>query len=220
MVKADPPDEHFQVPDMDDEDKLMFETRDIQAEFNNLFTKIHTFVTEDKKVIVSAFVLFLEGIPGYGGNSLFHTEISDLREARDMTSVFRIIKGRCSWFNHSFLADIIDVYCKHNNRIKNDYRDYRKHFKKYCKHRVVKSPLKNGFGKGGKNDKKVLIRMDRRWEEIRIEDLDEVLSTLARELNIPRYTLQLISAENQCVQLTLLVPSYIPDTIFFLTTKQ
>ena len=221
MVKAAHlPGEHFQVPDMDDEDKLIFETRDIQAKFNNLFTKIHMFITADKKVTVSAFVLFLEGVPGYGGNSLFHTEMSDLHEATDMTNVFRIVKRRCSWFNHLFLADIIDVYCKHNNRVKKDYTDYRSHFKKYCEHRVVKCPLRNGFGKGGKKDKKVLIRVDRKWEEIRIEELEEVLSTLAHELNIPRCTLHLISAENQCVQLTLLVPSYIPDTIFFLTTKQ
>ena len=67
---------------------------------------------------VDAFVLFLESEPGYGDKSLYEAEMSDLHKANDLNSVFRIVKNRCSWFNHSFLGNIIKAYCNDNKEIK------------------------------------------------------------------------------------------------------
>lgn len=89
-----------------DEDELIVETRNIQAEFNILFTKLRRLLVT-QGVTVDDFVVFLEDEPGYGSTSLFEAEISDLREATDLASIFRIVRSRCSWFNHSFLSDIV-----------------------------------------------------------------------------------------------------------------
>lgn len=199
-----------------DEDEFIVETRDIQGEFNVLFTIVHAFL-ESKSVPVSAFVLFLENVPGYGGKSLFEAEVSDLRKATDLTSIFRIVRSRCSWFNHSLLGDIIKAYCEDNKKIKKTHKDYLANLQKYCHHRVH---FKNGFGSGGKKDKPLVMIVDRKWEEIRIEELEEVVFNLARILKVPRHTLHLCCVKNGCVQLTILVPSYIPDMVFPLTTEQ
>ena len=215
-IKGDPP--HIQGLDVD-EDELIFETRDIQGEFNNLFTKVHIFL-ENKGVTVDAFVLFLENVPGYGGKPLFDAEISDLREAMNLTSVFRIVRKHCSWFNHLFLSDIIKTYCEGNKRLEKAQRDYCTQLQRYCKHRVKMCPLKNGFGFRGKKEKMMIVKVDREWEVIHIQQLDEVVFSLARILKVRREILKLVCAESGCVQLTLLVPSYIPDAVFPLTTEQ
>lgn len=202
-----------------DEDELINETRDIQGEFNVLFTKVHSFLTSSK-VTVDAFVLFLEKVPGYGGKSLFDEEISDLRKATTLSSAFRIVRNRCSWFNHSFLGDMIEAYCEDNRRIEKAHKDYCLHLQRYCKHRVKMCPLKNGYGYGGKKDKKLVMKVDRKWEEIQLRELEEVTFNLAHILKVPRHSLHLCSVKNGCVQLTLLVPSYIPDTVFPITTEQ
>ena len=214
-VKADPP--HIQGRDVD-EDELVFETRDIQGEFNNLFTKVHIFL-ENTGVTVDAFVLFLENVPGYGGKPLFDAEISDLHEAVNLTSVFRIVRKHCSWFNYKFLSDIIKTYCE-GSKLEKAHRDYCTQLQRYCKHRVKMCPLKNGFGFRGKKEKKMIVKVDREWEVIQIQQLDEVVYSLARILKVRRDILKLVCAENGCVLLTLLVPSYIPDVLFPLTTEQ
>lgn len=201
------------------EGELIEQTHNIQDEFNNLFTKVHLFL-DSKKVTVESLVLFLENVPGYGGNSLFHAEISDLHKARNLTDVFRIARIRCSWFNHSFVHSVIEAFCSGDKKIKGVYKNYCAHFRKYCKHHVMKFPSKSGFGFGGKEDEKMIMKVDRKWEKIRFKELEELVFNLARVLDVPRHTLHLHTVENRCVQLTIMVPSYIPDMIFPLTTKQ
>ena len=218
-VKAGPPlVEQGQGVDMD-EDELIVETRNIQAEFNILFTKVRRLLVT-QGVTVDDFVVFLEDEPGYGSTSLFEAEISDLREATDLASIFRIVRSRCSWFNHSFLSDIVRAYCEDDKKIEKAYRDYRTHLQKYCKHRVRMCPLKNGFGAGGKKDKLMILKVDRNWDDIRIEQIEEVVFNLACILKVPRHTLHLCSVENGCVQLTFLVPNCILDLVFHPTTEQ
>ena len=218
-VKAYPPlAEQGQGVDID-EDELIVETRNIQAEFNILFTKVRRFLV-NQGVAVDDFVVFLENEPGYGSTSLFDAEISDLREATDLPSVFRIVGNRCSWFNHSFLGDIVKAYCEDDKKIEKAHKDYCIHLQKYCKHRVRMCPLKNWFGSGGKKDKLMILKVDRNWNDIQIEQVEEVVFNLACILKVPRHTLHLRSVENGCVQLTILVPYYIPDSVFPLTTEQ
>ena len=201
------------------EEKLLKDTRNIQGEFNVLFTVVSNYIVR-QGVTVDAFVLFLEGEPGYSDKSLFEAEISDLHKAKDLNSVFRIVKRRCSWFNHSFLANIIKAYCNNNNEIKEYHQDYLKKLHKYCKNRVCS--LMNGFkfGSGGKDDHKMIIKVDEKWEEIQIKQLEEVIFDLADKLEVQRHTLHLYTVENGCVQLTLLVANNIPDAVFPLTTEQ
>jgi len=91
-----------------DEDQLVIETCNIQSKFNILFTKVRRFLM-DKGVTVRDFVLLLKNMPGYPMKSLPDTEISTLRMSSDLIEVFETVSDYCSWFNHSFLGDIIDA---------------------------------------------------------------------------------------------------------------
>ena len=196
-------------------EKLVKDTRNIQAEFNVLFTIVYNFIVR-QKVMFDAFVLFLQREPGYCGKSLFEAEMSDLHKAKDLNSVFRIVKSHCSWFNHSFLGNII----KDDKEIKTCHQDYLNKFHEYCNNRVCS--LMNGFkfGSGGKDDHEMIAKVDKKWEEIRMEQLEDMIVNLADELQVPRHTLHLCTVENGCLQLTLLVSRYISDEMFPLTTEQ
>lgn len=218
-VKAElPPAEHFQCLDVE-EDELIVQTHDIRGKFLVIFTQVRRCL-ENKGVTVRDFVGFLKQVPGYARKSLLDVIISDLYEAPDLIAVFESVGEYCSWFNHSLLRLIIDAYCEENKAIKKAHQDYCAHLQKYCKHRVKKFPFKNGFGNGGKNDKIMVMKIDRKWEEIRIEQLEEVVFDIACILKVSRQTLHLRCVENGCVQLTLLVPSDIPGEVFPLTTEQ
>ena len=202
------------------EHKLFLETYDIQNEFNTLFTKVRLFL-KTQGIGIDDFVLYLEKVPGYTtAMPLFSPKIPDLRKANNFTDIFRIVADHCSWFNHSFLDNVIETFCSDNREIKKAYKKYRTHLLKYCKHRVKEFPPKSRFGHGGKNDEEMFMKVDKKWEEIRIEQLEEVVTNLARIMKVSRPTLQLSSAEIGCVQMTLLVPNYILDAVFPLTTEQ
>ena len=199
-------------------DELIFkiETRTIQGEFNNLFTKVHNLL-EEKTVNLGVFVLFLENVPGYEDKSLFDTEIPDLRKAKDLTSVLRIVRNRCSWFNHSFLDDIIKAFCEGHKGIKKAYKDYCANLQRYCKQ---KFPFFNGVGHGGKKDEMIVLKVDRNLEETSLEQVKEIVLSIAHIIKVSKATLHLQYVVKGCVQLTLLVPSYIPGAVFPLTTEQ
>ena len=226
-VKADPPlAEQLQSLHEVDRDKLkaeenlIRETHDIRGEFVVLFANILQFLMS-RGVTVKNFVFFLKNVPGYGRKSFLDNKmILKLSEAPDLIDVFDTVSDHCSWFNHSLLGLIIDVYCKDNREIKKACKDYCTHLQKYCKHRVKKCPLINGFGRGGEEDKELIVKVDKKWEKIRIEELEEVLFNIAGILKVSRHTLHLCSVENGCVQLTFLVPNHIPAAVFPLTTEQ
>ena len=90
----------------DSEDKLITETNDIRSEFNIVFGMVRKNLV-NQGVTVKEFVLFLKRVPGYGGKSLFDTEVSKLSEAMDLVDVFEVVGDRCSWFNRSFVEQII-----------------------------------------------------------------------------------------------------------------
>jgi len=66
----------------------------------------------------------------------------------------------------------------------------------------------------------MVIKVDRKWDNIRIEQVEEVVFNVARMLNVERCVLTQSSVQQGCAQLTLLVPSYLPDTVLPLIAQQ
>jgi len=197
----------FQGYDVD-EDKLSDETYNIQSEFNILFHKVLGFLV-NKRVTVRHFVQFLRDVRGHSRKSLFDIKGLKLYDLPDLIAVFDTVdlKAHCSWFNHALVGDIIKVYCE-------DKKELIKAHEKYCELRVKKFPIKKKFGDGGKKNKEMILKVDRKWDEIRIEQLEEVVYIVARILNVNRRDLHLRCVENGCVQLTLVIPSNISDEVF------
>ena len=127
LVKANPLATAMEL--QDSEEKLIIETYDIRSEFNILFTTVLKDLVS-QGVDVRMFVLFLKKVPGYDGKSLFDTEVSKLHEASDLVDVFEIVGDRCSWFNHSFVEQIIKTYCKGNKKVEKAHKEYCTHLQR------------------------------------------------------------------------------------------
>ena len=209
----------FQGHDVD-EDKLIDETYNIQREFNILFNKVLRSLI-NKRVTVRQFVQFLKGVPGHSEKPLFDVESLGLNKLPDLVAVFETVdlKAHCSWFNHSLVGGMIEVYCEDKMELMKAHKMYYTNLKNYCKLRVKKCPIKK-FGHGGKKNKEMILKVDRKWEEIRIEQLEEVVYIVARILNVDRRALHLRCVENGCVQLTLVILSNISDEVFRLEPHQ
>ena len=168
----------------------------------------------NKKVTVRHFVHFLKDVRGHSRKSLFDIKGLGLDELPDLIAVFDTVdlQAHCSWFNHALVGDIIKVYCEDKKELIRAHEMYCTKLKKYCKLRVKNSKKK--FGDGGKKNKEMILKVDRKWEEIRIEQLEEVVYIVARILSVKRHALHLRCVENGCVQLTLVIPSNISDEVF------
>ena len=203
-----------------DEDVLIHKTHDIKLDFTVLFTQLRIFL-KNKGVAVKCFVSFLKTLEGYSTKSLFYAAFPELDKASDLIDVFEVVGRYCSWFNHSVIYSIIKVYCKDSKELKIAYHDFRRNLERYCRNRCKKCPLKNGYGRERESDKaRIVVKVDRHWSHIRLYHLEEILFNIARILDIPKRTLYLYTVDKGCVQLTLLIPSYIPDALFPLTAEK
>lgn len=204
----------FQGDDVD-EDMLSVETYNIRREFNILFHKVLRFLVK-KRVTVGEFVHFLKGVPEYSEKPLFNVKWLGLYELPNLPAVVERVdlKAHCSWFNHALVGDIIRTYCEDKKELIEAHKMYCTKLKNYCKLCVKEFPIKT-FGHGGEINKEMILKVDRKWEEIRIEQLEEVVCIVARILNVNRRALHLRCVENGCVQLTLVILSNISDEKVF-----
>lgn len=199
-VKTDPPlVAPCQGHDVD-EDELSDETYHIQSEFNKLYNKVLRSLV-NKKIAVRQFVHFLSKVRAHSRKTLFDVKSLGLYNLPDLIAVFETVdlEAHCSWFNHSLLGEIIEVFCEDKKKLMKAHKMYCAQLQKYCKRRVKEFPIKKKFGRGGKRDKKMkdmILKVDRKWEEIRVEHLEEVVCIIARILNVKRHALHLCCVEN------------------------
>ena len=199
---------------------LKSETYDIRAKFNVLFSKVRRSLNQ-KPVTVKDLVIFLEGVPAFTTSSktLFESEVPALHRKKTLNDVFQVIADYCSWFNHSLIGDIIEVFCSDDEDVRKTHREFCSQLQKYCKNRTCKCSLKNGFGFGRKRNAHVTLKTDSEWSTIRIDQLEEVKCNLAKVLKVQPHSLYLLSAKYGCVQLTFLIPEFVAEAIFPLSTE-
>ena len=197
------------------------ETRQIIEDFGVLFMKVLQQL-EKNKVQAKHFVLFLEQQAhafSNGSHSLFLSELRDLYKMTDLTDVFCCVKNYCSWYNHHLLKNIIEAYSLDGQA----YKKYCTDFQGYCRLRICRLNLrKNGFGSGNGNGNRepVMIKIDKNWSTVRLEELEDLTWICADILEIQRPTLHLRSIEDGCVELHYLVPTFVTDAVFPLTLLQ
>jgi len=107
------------------EPDLELETHDLQHKFNVLFNKVRRSL-EQQGVQVDDFTSFLKGVPAYtaGEQSLFSAEFPGLYQKQSLTSVFDQVRDYTSWFNYSFISDIINAYCQNNESIRKTFQEF------------------------------------------------------------------------------------------------
>ena len=195
------------------------ETRKIMQDFGVLLTKVHHQL-ENANVQVKRFVFFLKrqavAFPDRK-HSLFQDELCSLERMSDLTDVFDTVVHYCSWYNHHLLSRIIEAFSLDGEA----YTKYCRDFREYCRHRICKLNIRrNGLGSGDGHKEPIMIKIDKHWNTVRMEELEDVNCICAKILKVERPTLHLRSFEDGCVELHYLVPKFVADVIFPLTLLQ
>ena len=194
------------------------ETVHIRQEFGVLLTKVLQQLKKNNLQVID-FVFFLEDqVQAFSDqrSSLFHDELDRLRGMTDLTDVFRCVRHYCSWYNHHLLKLIIRAF-----KLNEDYTKYCKEFREYCSHRICKLNIRrNGLGSEDGHKEPIMIKIDKHWSTVRMEELEDVTCICAEILKVERPTLHLRSLEDGCVELHYVVPNFVADVIFPLTLVQ
>ena len=208
------------------ESDLEVETYMVEGDFNVFFTKVRR-ALEQKGLSVADFLQFLEGIRAFApvvtssNKPLLAALLPRLRKMKSFGSVFQSLMDYCSWFNYLLIDKIIEAYCEEDESVARAQEKFNQRFHTYCKHRVSKCRKQNGFGFRRKKDyKKVMVKVDRRWDAIRVQQLAFLRRCIARVLCLNEHTLYLCTVEKGCVQLLFLVPAFVAEAIFPPTVQQ
>ena len=163
------------------------ETVHIKQDFGVLFIKVLQQL-EKKNVHIKDFVFFLKD------QALV---FSSGTEMTDLTDVFDNVVHYCSWYNHHLLENIITAFSLDGEA----YKRYCKDFREYCRHQICRLNLrrKNAFGSGDEHREPVMIKIDKHWSTVRLEELEDVPRICAEILEVTRPTLHLACAQLKMV---------------------
>ena len=211
------------------ENDLEYKTKEIERKFNVFFTKVRR-ALEQKGVSVADILKFLggtgtddiESVVTSSIKPLLAHQLPRLRKMESFGEVFQSLMDYCSWFNHELLDDIIEAYCEEDESVARAKERFHQRFHTYCKHRVRRVRKQNGFGhfRRKKDSIRIHVKVDRKWNSIRVEQISILRRNIAEILKVRNHTLYLCTVEKGCVQLLFLVPAFVAEIIFPLAVQQ
>ena len=108
-----------------------------------------------------------------------------------------------------YLRKFIKTFCKHDDDVTERLKEYLRELEGYCKNRLCKVP-QNGFNSSRrKNSKLVVFKIDKEWEEMRIETINTTTVLIAKILKLNRVLLCLRTVNNGCVELAYDIPEHV-----------
>ena len=199
---------------------------ELEADFNILFTKIQESL-DRQGITADKLVSFLERFPAIATSdkSLFYEILPRLKKQEKLNHVFDEITEYCSWFNHSLIDHIFDVYCDTDESVKETYDNYCTKLKQYCEQRIcrcselVKKVSRLKFGRK-KDGVRLTVTINQEWSTVTVGQLEVSIHALEEVLSVHRQVLYLCSAEEGSVKLTFLVPAFVAEALFPLSPEQ
>lgn len=202
-----------------DESDLKVETTKMMLDFGVLVTAVQQ-ALQDKgvtpKVLASHLqkIKAFEPVSTYPDTLLLQDCIAEVCAQKNLGDVFEVISGYYSWFNHLLILNIIEAFCENDRTVTQKLGRFQDQFRRYCENRISKVP-KNGFGFGRKKDVSVIrLKVDEEWRSARVSQIPFIKDTVAQILKVKRHTIYLCSVDNGCVEITLLVPKLVAETVF------
>ena len=202
-----------------DESCLKVETTKMMLDFGILVTVVQR-ALQDKGVTPEEFashlqkIKALEPVSTYPDTPLLQDCIAEVRAQKYLGDAFEVISGYYSWFNHLLILKIIEAFCENDRIISQKLDKFQDQFRTYCENRISKVP-KNGFGFGREKDVSAIrLKVDEEWRNARVSQIAFIKDTVATILKVKKHTIYLCSVDNGCVEITLLVPKLVAETVF------
>jgi len=142
----------------------------------------------------------------------------ELRNAKSINDVFFSIQDFFSFFNYKIIEHIIAVFGTNDDQ--KEVQKYKETFERYCKRRVFECPPHIYGSRSESGHACLVVKKDDVLSNFSMNELRVFQYKLYRILQVTEHTLQLLSVEEGCLQLTFQIPSFLQHLIFPLSEDQ
>ena len=147
---------------------------------------------------------------------LLSKRMKTINKAEDMEQLFDILTEYWSWYNYHLLEKLI-----HEFGDEAELNKYIGELTTFLTKQLVESQDSFRFGtRCGKGLKPMLVKVDRAWEGIRLEQIWEFHYNIATILKLPPHVLYLSSVSKGCICLKFMIPYSISGYAIPLRTSQ
>ena len=201
------------------ESELEYCTKCISDAFAHLVN--HTLDSFAKKeVSLKRIVVWLKQLEFYKPLEkplpLLSKRMKTINKVEDMEQLFDILSDYWSWYNYHLLEKLI-----HEFGDEDELNKYIGELTTFLKKPLVQSHDSFNFGtECGKGLKPMLVKVDRAWEGIRLEQIWEFHDNIAKILKLSPHVLYLSSVSKGCICLKFMIPYSISGYAIPLRTSQ
>ena len=199
------------------EEQLAAETLTLmKSDFSILLTAVRQSL-ERHKVSVESLLGHLRTLEAIGPTfepvDVRHSQPLERVLACDFQSlgeVFIALAPYCSWFNHLIVRNIIETFCDGDKALERRWMKFQDKVREYCERRVFDCP-EDQYGEGDDESevrKSVVMKVDRNWSTIRVDQLFHIRDSVAKVLEIKPFHLYLRTVENGCIKMLFYIPDY------------
>ena len=141
-----------------------------------------------------------------------------LQDVKSINAVFFTIKGYFSFFKYKIIEHIIAVFGTKDDQ--EEVQKYKETLESYCRRRVFECPP-HVYGSRSESDHvRLVVKKDDVLGNFSMNELKVFQYRLCRILQVTEHTVQLLTVEDGCLQLTFQIPAFVQHLIFPLSASQ
>ena len=147
--------------------------------------------------------------------------VQTIQRSNTYDDLFDLLLQYVSWFNYEIFTALISTFMKNNQQIQIFWKAYEEKLKEYLSLgkgvRVVSSPTIRGLPENV-GTKVMIVKVEQ--EDHVYNDLALFRKAVAKALNQSDFFLYLCTIDTGCVELRFVIPDFLLDEIFPLTSQQ
>ena len=205
------------------EEKLFLESQQIMLKFLALRNKFFDSI-ESRQVSLKNLVRYLKGLKAFKLPTLANPQEPALKDVLDkiasIEDVKDIIEDHSSFFDYTFVEYMINTIGTQQDS--SNLEKYIKDFKQYAERRVYFCPSKfiTDTASTKESECKLYVKLDSAYDEYDLSGMKRFQLRLAELLNAAYEVLRLCSIEKGCFKLIFLIPRFLKDILFPLSSEQ
>lgn len=215
--------------------RLYLEYKQICDKFTSLKSAILKSLS-DRRVPVESVSRLLEGVgtfqPPQEHTSLFANQITVIKEAKKLDSLFKFVSAYSSFFNYSLLEQVVSKLGTEND--KTEMHRYKVEFAEYSKRNLFECPSYLPTTSESSQLNTLVLRVDKDYSKLSISQIDHFTDWLCSVFLIMRSSILLSSAVKKegChvelvyprlseeIELCFHVPSFVRDELLPVSGEQ
>ena len=202
---------------LDDDEEQM------KLHFGRIVTK--TCDSVEKQTTLAKFAVSILALGAYDpapevqDRSLLHEHREEIKGAKAISDIFIILSAYWNYLNYEVLKYIIELYGTSEDI--EDLKNYTRKLHNFCKRRIFELPKSSSETGNVQNEKqtKFVIKLDVQ-ENITCKEVLQIRCRIAKILRINVAALTISQMDIGCVQLTFLIPKFLVQEVFPLSSEQ